>query len=94
MVALVIIGFCVIPIVINILFVYLCFKQENEGHEVTVEDLVIYLDEVDEFHFPVMFMVIPGASMIVTLVILMYILTYPLRVLCLKFYEKIRHMKI
>ena len=45
MIALIIIGLCVIPVVLNVLFVYICFKQRYKGQSVTIEDFTRYWDD-------------------------------------------------
>lgn len=39
MITLIILGFCIIPIIFNLSFAYIMFKQEYKGKDATLEDL-------------------------------------------------------
>lgn len=90
MVTLILIGIFIIPVVINILFAYLCFRKDCPGEVRTVEGLVDYCNG----GVPIPLLVVPGFSALISVIVLMCILTYPIQILVLKGYEKIKHKKI
>lgn len=93
-IALIITGICIIPAICNTLFAYFCFKRDNRGKEVTVEDFVIFLDE-ELYIPPFILMIFPGASLAVLIILLMYmLLMYPTGWLIQNWYEKNKHRKI
>lgn len=91
MIALIIIGLCIIPVVFNVFFTYICFKQKYKGRTSTIEDFVNYWDD-ECIPSPLVF--VPAFSLVFMLVIILWIITYPIRVLILAWYNKIKYRKI
>ena len=91
MMTLIIIGICVIPVVLNVLFVYVYFKQKYKGQSVTIEDFTRYWDDQC---IPSPLVIFPPFSLAFTLGAILWIILYPVRVLILALYESIKHKKI
>ena len=89
MIALIIIGICIIPALANILFVYICFKQKYKEQSVTIEDFVNYWDDI-----PTPLVLMPPFSIVYFIAEILYIITYPVQVLILNWYKRIKHKKI
>lgn len=87
MTLLIIFGVLIVPVIINLILLYITFKGIYKNP--TLENFVKYLDDVS---FPLF--ILPIFSFIMLLYAIIQIITYPFRLWIGRVYEKNKHRRI
>ena len=84
------VGICIIPALLNMELMYICFKRENKENVVTLEDFVNWCKE-EEVTYPC---IIPILSTITLSTLIVIAITHPFHILGIKVYNRIKNTKI
>lgn len=84
------VGICIIPALLNIVIMYICFKCENKGKIITFEDFVNWCEE-EEVTYPC---IAPILSTFTLITLVLFAITHPLYILGIKVYNSVKNKNI
>lgn len=88
MTILILIGFLIVPIIVNLLGVYAMYKSKH--NDATLEGLIKYINS----DWPVPVLVLPLFSIIVMIWIVIWLISYPIQRIAKRIYEENKYRKI